>query len=75
MDRELRNELTMDRILSPHMVAGDTAYKQPSRVCLNFLNFERIREGLKKVIFITSWGGGGQRGFFVPNVLKIISRH
>ena len=42
MDRELRNELTMDRILSPHMVAGDTAYKQPSRVCLNFLGMERI---------------------------------
>ena len=41
-----------------------------------------IREGFKKkVIFITSGGRGGQRGsiitfyFFVPNVLKIISRH
>ena len=50
---------------------------------LDSLILVSFREGLKKVIFITRVGGG-QRGsiitfyffyFFVPNVLKIISRH
>ena len=53
-------------------------------MCLNrgaeLLKYYCIREGLKKVIFITSRGGvnEGQLSlsiFFVPNALKIISRH
>ena len=48
---------------------------------LKFIHKVRVRKKRKKVIFITRGGGGGSARvnyhflFFVPNVLKIISRH
>ena len=47
---------------------------------LKFIHKGRVRKKRKKVIFITRGGGGVSEGqlslsFFVPNVLKIISRH
>ena len=32
LERSLRSEVMMDRILSPHMAAGEVTFKQPSKV-------------------------------------------